>query len=313
MSIVKSNKFSPQSLPIVQIDGFNEVESFVVDVSQTSFTSSNFDSRSQVRAFRYNSGIQEWEELTVVFTTDTDFEIFEGVSDGDEFLVFYIAGYYQNDESIDDVDVILTSTNTVVSSFNTLKLLLDSIGESALLESFKKYGLGSTDIVQIDDASSISTSLETGIYFLQDSTGIGILLSFNDNGSIKQILYPSNSDQVLTRDNSSGSFSEFKVPGKVEVKTESTGFTLSLTDQYKYIRVTDSAAVTATIPDNATVAFPIGTSVDIIQAGTGQLSIAGAVGVTINTPSTLDARAQYSALKLIKVGTDEWDLMGDVA
>lgn len=89
--------------------------------------------------------------------------------------------------------------------------------------------------------------------------------------------------------------------------------TLVLSDDSKYIRMTNAAANTVTVPLNATVAFPVGTQISVMQAGAGQTTITPIGGVTLNSTPTLKTRAQYSALSLIKVATDTWDVVGDLA
>ena len=46
-----------------------------------------------------------------------------------------------------------------------------------------------------------------------------------------------------------------------------------------------STAITLTIPTNASVAFPVDTQIDVVAYGAGDVSIAGAGGVTINSLS----------------------------
>jgi hypothetical protein len=68
-----------------------------------------------------------------------------------------------------------------------------------------------------------------------------------------------------------------------------------------------------TIPANTTVAFPIGTIVNIISIGTGQTSIAPTGGVTLNSyGSKRKLSGQYSMGTLIKRGSDSWYLAGDL-
>lgn len=64
-----------------------------------------------------------------------------------------------------------------------------------------------------------------------------------------------------------------------------------------------------TIPLNATVAFPTGTKITIVQYGAGLTSVVATGGITLNTSSG-DAlsRGQYAPMVLEKVGTDEWYL-----
>jgi hypothetical protein len=90
-------------------------------------------------------------------------------------------------------------------------------------------------------------------------------------------------------------------------------YTLALADRNAVVRMNNAAANTVTIPANSAVAFEIGTQITVRQAGDGQTTIAPAAGVTVNSAATLALRAQHSTVSLLKVGTDEWDLAGDVA
>lgn len=83
-------------------------------------------------------------------------------------------------------------------------------------------------------------------------------------------------------------------------------------DAGKYVRGSNASAQTYTVPPNATVAFSTGTQIVVRQAGAGQITIAEGSGVTVNTSQTLKTRAQHSTITLIKVGTNEWDMSGDM-
>jgi hypothetical protein len=97
-----------------------------------------------------------------------------------------------------------------------------------------------------------------------------------------------------------------------KVGTQDGSYTLTLSDSDKWIRIDSSNATTVTVPAAASVPFAIGTRIFVRQAGPGQTSIAPAVGVTIHTPETMKLRKQHSTGALVKVGSDEWDLMGDL-
>lgn len=88
-----------------------------------------------------------------------------------------------------------------------------------------------------------------------------------------------------------------------------TSYTLALTDVGKLITLTNAGAIALAVPTNATVAFPIGTQIQLAQLGAGRVTVSG-TGV-VGTPSLL-FRAQYSAASLIKYGTDNWLLIGDL-
>jgi hypothetical protein len=101
-----------------------------------------------------------------------------------------------------------------------------------------------------------------------------------------------------------------RIVQNINVQTGTT-YSLVLSDVNKLITLSNASPVTLTIPTNSVVAFPIGTTVDAVQYGVGQLTISGA-GVTIrNTPGN-KARAQYSGVTMIKIATDEWLLVGDL-
>lgn len=93
-------------------------------------------------------------------------------------------------------------------------------------------------------------------------------------------------------------------------RTVTASTTLALTDEGGLVSFNGAAAVACTVPANATVAFPIGSWVDIqtIKAS-APVTITAAAGVTIRTPVTgyslvcLDA---YAPVRLLKIGTDEW-------
>lgn len=92
-----------------------------------------------------------------------------------------------------------------------------------------------------------------------------------------------------------------------------TSYTLVLSDAFKLVSASNASAITITVPTNASVAYPVGTRVSILQAGAGQVTVAGDTGVTVNTGAggTLKTAEQYAVVELLKVGTDTWVLYGD--
>jgi hypothetical protein len=88
--------------------------------------------------------------------------------------------------------------------------------------------------------------------------------------------------------------------------------TLALTDISQYIFNSSSSNYTITIPANATVAIPVGTQFAFGRVGTGTLTVQGASSVSVNGVSTGTATVE-TACTLIKVGTNEWHLFGDIS
>lgn len=73
---------------------------------------------------------------------------------------------------------------------------------------------------------------------------------------------------------------------------------------------TSSNPVTVNITLTDSNTYDIGAVVDIIQAGTGQVTVVPA-GVTVGAANGLKARVQYSGITLIKIDTTTWVLVGD--
>ena len=104
-----------------------------------------------------------------------------------------------------------------------------------------------------------------------------------------------------------------KAPTEVSINTQTVNYTLALSDNYKLIEVNNASARTITIPTNAAVTFPIGTQILISQYGAGQVTIAPDTGVTLRSSGgKTKTAAQYAMATLVKRGTDEWYLAGDL-
>jgi hypothetical protein len=105
------------------------------------------------------------------------------------------------------------------------------------------------------------------------------------------------------------------VPPVMAISTTELDPTLSHAN--RYMRCTHASGCTVTIPDNATVAFAIGTEMHFVQRGAGSVVLVApsetdSEEVTINTrpgyePETVDLGAVITAKK---VATNEWDVFG---
>jgi hypothetical protein len=92
-----------------------------------------------------------------------------------------------------------------------------------------------------------------------------------------------------------------------------TTYTLALTDVAKVVSLTNAAAITLTVPENSSVAFPVGTQILLYQGGAGQVTISPAGAVNVRSQGTkLKLYAQYAVAGLLKVATDEWVAFGNL-
>jgi hypothetical protein len=96
-------------------------------------------------------------------------------------------------------------------------------------------------------------------------------------------------------------------------------YTAVLADQYQVLEIMDKAtAIAFNIPTNASVAFPIGTAITVLNIGAGTCTIKA---VTSGTTTVLSAGAtaaqptlsQYKSAVCLKTGTDTWIIAGAVS
>lgn len=99
-----------------------------------------------------------------------------------------------------------------------------------------------------------------------------------------------------------------------------TTYTFVLTDANNtLVTASNASAQTYSIPTNASVAYPIGSQINIIAIGAGQVTInavtPGTTTVLSNggTAASPKLRVQYSAASLLKVATDTWYVIGDIS
>jgi len=92
-----------------------------------------------------------------------------------------------------------------------------------------------------------------------------------------------------------------------------TSYTFVLSDAGKICEFSNASPVTVTVPPNSSVAFPVGTQIEVTQTGAGKTALAQGSGVTITSLASYKAIAgQYASATLYKRATDEWQLSGSL-
>jgi len=96
-------------------------------------------------------------------------------------------------------------------------------------------------------------------------------------------------------------------------------YTAVLADQYQVLEIMNKAtAIAFKIPTNASVAFPIGTAITVLNIGAGVCTISAttpatttilSAGATAASPTL----AQYKSAVCIKTATDTWYVVGAIA
>jgi hypothetical protein len=100
---------------------------------------------------------------------------------------------------------------------------------------------------------------------------------------------------------------------------QTADYTAVAADQYQALQLMNKAtAIAFKIPTNASVAFPIGTAITVLNIGAGVCTISA---VTSGTTTVLSAGAtaasptiaQYKSAVCIKTATDTWYVVGAIA
>ena len=125
--------------------------------------------------------------------------------------------------------------------------------------------------------------------------------------------FPFSTGQVLAASQMNG-LTSFTIDA-----AQTADYTAVLADQYQVLELMNKAtAIAFRIPTNASVAFPIGTVLTVLNIGAGVCTISA---VTSGTTTVLSGGAvaaaptlaQYKSAACIKTGTDTWYVVGGIA
>jgi hypothetical protein len=92
-----------------------------------------------------------------------------------------------------------------------------------------------------------------------------------------------------------------------------TTYSVVLSDDGKLLTCDNAASIAVTIVPNSSVAFGIGTQINIMQLGAGTVTITAGAGVTLQSAgSKLKTDAQYAVATCAKIATDTWVVVGNL-
>ena len=112
---------------------------------------------------------------------------------------------------------------------------------------------------------------------------------------------------------SDGTQTKMGVASLTEFVEKTASYTLDDLDlRDGVVEMNSASATTFTIPTNATLAWPVGASMDILGTGAGLVTIAGDDGVTVNSTPGLKLRTQWSSATILKRAENSWIVYGDL-
>ena len=141
-----------------------------------------------------------------------------------------------------------------------------------------------------------------------DTGGPSVVLHQRDHDAVHAIVNAIDKDTLPA--------TPVQLGGVIANNQVGTSYTLVLADVGKVIELNNAAAVSLFVPTNASVAFPVGTCVELWQQGLGQVAVAATVPATttIRAPAGKShIAAQYGSATLRKRAADEWCLEGNLS
>jgi hypothetical protein len=209
-------------------------------------------------------------------------------------------------------------SNTTLDSSNNRQTLWVTSSNTVTLPKWANVASGYYVDVRFSGGHTLTINTQTGESILNNNTTMSTPGVIIKSPAIDTWLVIDRDELVRSGDNISVLTNDANYQNASDVRTNvkeeaGTSYTYALSDENTYIEHNNSSAITVTIPTNSAVPFLIGAEIAGEQTGTGQVTIQGDTGVTVQAPGgRLSTVQQYSPFSLIKVGTDEWRVHGDM-
>ena len=231
------------------------------------------------------------------------------------------------DGTTSSIQTQLTAKTTDLSTHNTTSTNVHGIADTSLLALKSEVAavtpatLGLGNVTNTSDANKpVSTAQSTAIATakaeaIADATAQVAAVIASAPGALDTL------DELAAALGDDANFAAsvttslgLKVDSLTPISQKSTSYTLSsLTERDDLIEVNSAEACVISIPEDSTTNYPIGTSLDVLQTGAGQVSIAPISGsVTVNATPGLKLRAQWSSCTLFKRAANTWVVYGDL-
>ena len=156
-------------------------------------------------------------------------------------------------------------------------------------------------------------SLRDGTTYIQTGSAgdVNKTWAFSNDGALT--LPTSGTIVGITNLSASGTVyaSDIHAPCRINARTSS--YTITLDDVNTIITINSSSATTLYIPANSAVPLPVGTKLDVIQLGTGQITVDGNGYDLSSSTGYMKTAYQHSVISLYKINANEWILGGDLS
>lgn len=218
--------------------------------------------------------------------------------------------------STSDIEVFTATEGQTVFTFSLIEYIQDV---NALLVFIN----GVYQLADIDYTEASTTSIEFNTGLSEGDTVVVLGARFNadvfytetQQNADEAADSASEAEHWASEAEDSATAAAYAAGYKLGINTQSgTTYNLVASDEGDLVRMTNSGDNTVVVPTNSSVPFEIGTIVNVRQSGLGTTTISPASGVVINAPlDEYTTDGEEFGLALVKVDTDEWDLVKSYA
>jgi hypothetical protein len=223
-----------------------------------------------------------------------------------------------NSDGGPSIFLIHTTTSRGVDDFcGTLGF--DSAGKQAMIMTSAVSDItpGSEDAITfiaclVNGAKVDQMSIGAGVV-IGGSSSLGYFTPGQNNLHVIGDINLGSSDTTLSR-TTSGIVACAGVPvfsGGITTEVTSA-HTLAMTDATKRLEMENSSGSVVTVPSSASVAFPVGTYIDVVQKGAGSVTLTTGAGVSLNARVGKVLSGQYGVATIYKTSADGWIAYGDL-
>ena len=255
-------------------------------------------------------------------------EIGEALVDGDHFDAYNASATAQRKTLVSRVwtyiETKITAAGYLLGALGaTDDVLLRSNGTGGITAQGSTTTLDDTGNLAVPSAGSVATNVISEVTAASGVTVDGLLIKDGeieltgvDITGATAITDINQDDTVPLYDTSATANRKITIGSlRQDIENDQTGttYTFVLTDAGKTIWISNASAQTVTIPTNASVAFPINTTICVVMEGVGVTTVEGDTGVTVNGVSAGGAviNAQYTRVFLTKRATNTWVMEGN--
>jgi urease beta subunit len=248
----------------------------------------------------------QWTRVTLIKRTTDDWVITGG------------SGEVQTAEIQDGAITEVKLATGAVTSDKILNgtIVNADISASAVI-ALSKLATGTSGHVVVHNSSGVPTSTAISGDITIDSTGnvqiaADKIVNADINASAAIAYSKLNlANSITTTDLASGA----PRAGFRSSQNQQTGttYTMALSDLGSLVELSNASSITVTIPLESSVAFAIGDRIDLLQTNTGQVTVVGAVGVTLNAyDNQYKLNGRWAAGTIIKRAANTWVLIGNI-